>query len=33
VIPFSFTANTGPARIAHITVLGQPITVTQAAPQ
>ncbi len=32
VVHFSFTANTGPARLAHITVLGQSITVTQAAP-
>ena len=32
VIPFSFTANTGStSRTAHITVLGQQITVTQAA--
>ena len=30
VVHFSFTANTGAARTAHITVLGQPITVTQA---
>jgi DNA-binding beta-propeller fold protein YncE len=29
VIHFSFTANSGPARIAHISVLGQSITVTQ----
>jgi sugar lactone lactonase YvrE len=32
VIHFSFSANTGAARTAHITVLGQQITVTQAAP-
>jgi autotransporter-associated beta strand protein len=32
-ISFSFTQNPGPPRIAHITVLGQPITVTQAATQ
>ena len=31
VISFSFTQNTGAARAAHITVLGQQITVTQAA--
>jgi hypothetical protein len=31
VVSFSFTPNTGPARTAHLTVLGQPITVTQAA--
>src|SRR5262249_19266266 len=31
VINFSFTQNTGSARTAHLTVLGQPITVTQAA--
>ena len=31
VIHFSFTANTGAARTAHITVLGKKITVTQAA--
>ncbi len=31
VVHFSFTANTGAARVAHITVLGQSITVTQAA--
>ena len=31
VIPFAFTQNFGPARLAHITVLGQKITVTQAA--
>ena len=30
MIPFSFTANTGAARTAHITVLGQQITVNQA---
>ncbi|MBI2805844.1 MAG: hypothetical protein HYX68_12765, partial [Planctomycetes bacterium] len=30
VIPFSFTANTGAARSARITVLGQQITVNQA---
>src|SRR5262249_10349501 len=33
VINFSFTGNTtSAARVAHITVLGQQITVTQAAP-
>jgi autotransporter-associated beta strand protein len=32
-INFSFTQNPGPARTAHITVLGQLITVTQAATQ
>src|ERR1035441_6755662 len=31
-ISFSFTANAGAARTAHITVLGQQITVTQSAP-
>jgi len=31
VIPFSFTANPGAARTAHITVLGQQVTVTQLA--
>ena len=31
-ISFSFTANTGAARTAHITVLGQQITVMQSAP-
>ena len=30
VVNFSFTANTGPARTAHITLLGQQITVSQA---
>ena len=29
VVSFSFTANTGPSRTAHITLLGQTITVTQ----
>ena len=33
MVNFSFTQNTGTARTAHVTVLGQPITVTQAAPQ
>ncbi len=32
VVPFSFTANTGAARTAHISLLGQSITVTQAEP-
>lgn len=32
VIHFAFTANTGAARTAHISVLGQQITVTQANP-
>ena len=32
VVSFSFTANTGPSRTAHITLLGQTIPVTQAAP-
>ena len=33
VVNFSFTANmSGAARVAHITVLGQPTTVTQSAP-
>jgi DNA-binding beta-propeller fold protein YncE len=32
VVSFSFTANTGPARTARITVLGQSIPITQAAP-
>ncbi len=32
VVSFSFTANTGSARTAHITLLGQTIPVTQAAP-
>jgi DNA-binding beta-propeller fold protein YncE len=31
VVSFSFTANTGPARTANITLLGQTIPVTQAA--
>jgi DNA-binding beta-propeller fold protein YncE len=31
VVNFSFTANTGPARTAHITLLGQTIPVTQGA--
>ncbi len=31
IVNFSFTANTGPSRAAHITVLGQTIPVTQAA--
>ena len=31
VVNFSFTANTGPVRTAHITVLGQQIAVTQSA--
>jgi DNA-binding beta-propeller fold protein YncE len=30
VVHFSFTANTGPARAAHITLLGEQIAVTQA---
>jgi sugar lactone lactonase YvrE len=30
-VPFKVTANSGPARTAHLTVLGQPITITQAA--
>jgi DNA-binding beta-propeller fold protein YncE len=29
VVSFSFTANTGPARTAHITLLGQTISITQ----
>ncbi len=29
VVSFSFTANTGPSRTAHITLLGQTIPVTQ----
>jgi autotransporter-associated beta strand protein len=33
VVDFSFTQNTGPARQAHITLLGQQITVTQASTQ
>jgi hypothetical protein len=33
VVHFSFTANTGVARTAHITLLGQSITMTQAAPR
>jgi sugar lactone lactonase YvrE len=31
VVSFSFMANTGPARTAHITLLGQSIPITQAA--
>src|SRR5205823_2723062 len=30
VINFNFTANTGPSRVGNLTVLGQPIAVTQA---
>jgi DNA-binding beta-propeller fold protein YncE len=30
-VSFSFTANTGLSRMAHVTLLGQPISVTQAA--
>jgi len=29
VVSFSFTANTGPARTAHITLLGQTVSITQ----
>jgi len=32
VVSFSFAANIGPSRTAHITVLGQTIAVTQGAP-
>jgi len=32
VVSFSFTANTGSSRVAHITLLGQTITVTQSGP-
>lgn len=32
VVNFNFTANTGATRTAHITLLGQSITVTQAGP-
>jgi hypothetical protein len=31
VVSFSFTANTGPSRTAHITLFGQSIPITQAA--
>jgi hypothetical protein len=32
VVNFSFAQNSGPSRTAHLTVLGQQVTVTQAAP-
>ena len=31
-VSFSFTDNTGPARTAHLTILGQSVAITQGAP-
>jgi hypothetical protein len=29
IVDFSFTSNMGPARTGHITILGEPVTITQ----